>query len=404
MYALWFGRSVASIVLSVALAQGLANVSIAAAPAIPGLGQPLPAGPFMYRTGEGQNIRVTVLARLPWPYALTFLPNGDLLIAQRTGQIKRIAKSTTALLEVPGGPPAVGPEAGSTVHGYMGIAVHPRFAQNGWLYIIYTKALPDKKRTTAVARARYGDGKLNDVTDIWVGENITGGPESIVMTPDAKLWIGNSGGFGAVAQDPAVLAGKILRLNDDGSVPQDNPFVDKEGYRPEIYTLGHRTTLGLTVHPASSQVFLAEMGPNGGDEINLIKPGSNYGWPNVSLGRSYSGPWQTKSNEPMHTGYELPILYWMPSISTSGLDFYYGDALPKWKGNLFVSGVRFGEISGTGRVDRVVLSDKLEEQRRETLLADLHQRIRDVQSGPDGLIYLATDEEQGAILRIEPAP
>jgi glucose/arabinose dehydrogenase len=213
--------------LAVALAQ--VPASSAAAPALPGLSQPLPAGPFTYRTGEGPNIKVTVLARLPWPYALTFLPNGDLLVAQRTGQIKRIAKGTTALLEVPGGPAAVGPEAGSSVHGYMGIAVHPGFAQNGWLYIIYTKGLPDKKRTTAVARVRYADGKLNDLKDIWVGENITGGPESIVMTPDAKLWIGNSGGFGDAAQDPKILAGKILRLNDDGSVPADNPFVGKEG-------------------------------------------------------------------------------------------------------------------------------------------------------------------------------
>jgi glucose/arabinose dehydrogenase len=168
--------------------------------------------------------------------------------------------------------------------------------------------------------------------------------------------------------------------------------------------MGHRTTLGLTVNPVNNQVFLAEMGPNGGDEINWIKPGKNYGWPIVSLGRSYPGPWQAKSNEPVHTGYELPLLYWMPSISTSGLDFYNSDVLPKWKGNLFVSGVRTGEMPGTGRVDRIVLNDRFEEQRRETLLADLHQRIRDVQAGPDGLIYLATDEEQGAILRIEPAP
>jgi glucose/arabinose dehydrogenase len=399
-----FGRRAAACLLGVALSQAPANLSHAAAPAIPGLSQPLPAGPFTYRTGEGPNIKVTVLARLPWPYALTFLPNGDLLIAQRTGQIKRIARGATALLDVPGGPAAVGPEAGSTVHGYMGIAVHPAFAQNGWLYIIYTKGLPDKKRTTAVARVRYADGKLNDLKDIWVGENITGGPESIAMTPDAKLWIGNSGGFGDAAQDPKILAGKVLRLNDDGSVPMDNPFVGKEGYRPEIYSMGHRTTLGLTVNPVNNEVFLAEMGPNGGDEINWIKPGRNYGWPIVSLGRSYPGPWQAKSNEPVHTGYELPLLYWMPSISTSGLDFYNSDVLPKWKGNLFVSGVRTGEMPGTGRVDRIVLNDRFEEQRRETLLADLHQRIRDVQAGPDGLIYLATDEEQGAILRIEPAP
>lgn len=370
----------------------------------PGFNEPLPDGPFTYRTGEGQDIRVTVLARLAWPYALTFLPDGDLLIAQRSGQLKRMPKGTTGLLPVGGGPVAVnGPVAGQAVHGYMAIAVHPQFQRNGWLYIVYTKPLPDNKRTTAVARSRYAGGALHDTTDVWVGENITGGPASLAMTPDAKLWIGTSGGMADTAQDPASLAGKVLRLNDDGSVPPDNPFVGRDGHRPEIYTMGHRTTLALTVHPVTGQVFLAEMGPNGGDEVNLLKAGANYGWPVVSLGRTYPGPWQSKSNEPTHSGFELPLVYWTPSISVTGLSFYQGDALPKWKGDLFVAGVRYGEIPNTGRVDRVVLNERLEEMRRESLLTDLHQRIRDVKPGPDGFIYVATDMEQGTILRIEPA-
>jgi glucose/arabinose dehydrogenase len=369
----------------------------------PGLTEPLRDGPFTYRTGEGQDIRVSILARLAWPYALTFLPDGDLLIAQRTGELKRLARGGSQFIEVPGGPTAIGPAAGSTVHGYMGVAVHPRFADNGWLYVLYTKPLPDNKRTTAVARVRYAEGRLHDLKDVWVGENISGGPASLTMTPDGKLWIGTSGGFGDTAQDPATLAGKVLRLNDDGSIPPDNPFVGKAGHRGEIYTLGHRTSLGLTTHPVTGQVFLSEMGPNGGDEINLIRPGGNYGWPVVSLGRSYPGPWQAKSNEPMHTGFELPLVYWTPSISVTGLSFYQGDALPKWKGDLFVAGVRYGEIPGTGRIDRVVLNETLEELRRESLLTDLHQRFRDVKPGPDGFIYAATDMEDGAVLRIEPA-
>jgi glucose/arabinose dehydrogenase len=405
MNALRLSLCLASLLPLAALAQRSVPVSANGTPvAPPGLSQPLPPGPFTYHTGEGQDIRVTVLARLPWPYGLTFLPNGDLLIAQRTGEIKRIAKGTTVLRDVPGGPPAVGPTGGNSVHAYMGIALHPRFAQNGWLYLVYTKPLPENRQTTAVARAHYADGRLNDLQDVWVGENIFGGPASIAMTPDAKLWIGTSGGFAANSQDPMLLWGKVLRLNDDGTVPADNPFVGKQGYRPEIYSLGHRTALGLAVHPVSGDVFLSEMGPNGGDEINLIKPGRNYGWPTVSLGRTYPGPWQAKSNEPTHTGFELPLLYWTPSISVSGLTFYTGDALPKWRGDLFVGGLRYGEIPGTGRVERVLLNEKLEELRRETLLADLHQRIRDVKAGPDGFIYVATDQEQGAILRIEPAP
>jgi glucose/arabinose dehydrogenase len=381
---------------------------------LPGLGQPLPDGPFTYRTGEGQNIRVTVLARLPWPYAIAFLPDGDLLVTQRTGELKRIEKATGKVHAVPGGPKAVGPVPTSGVHGYMGIALHPRFAQNGWIYIAYTKpevaaAQPEaqrqggiqRNRTVAVARARYANGTLLESRDIWVGEGV-GGPTTVALTPDGKLWIGTT--EGGRSQDMTALSGKVLRLNDDGSVPADNPFVGKEGARPEIYTLGHRTAMGLHVHPVSGELFEAEMGPNGGDEINLLKAGRNYGWPIVSLGRAYPGPWQAETNEPTHAGFEPPLVYWTPSISVTGLSFYFGDALPKWKGNLFIGGVRYGEISGTGRVDRIVLNDKLEELRRESLLTDLHQRVRDVKPGPDGLIYVATDEEAGAILRIEPAP
>jgi glucose/arabinose dehydrogenase len=285
----------------------------------------------------------------------------------------------------------------------MAIALHPKFAQNGLVYIAYTKPQQEgsRTRTVAISRSRYADGSLHETRDVFVGEGL-GGPTTVAMTPDGKLWIGTT--EGGKAQDPTWLGGKILRLNDDGSVPSDNPFVGKDGYRPEIYTLGHRTALGLFVHPVSGELFESEMGPNGGDEINIIKAGRNYGWPIVSLGRNYAGPWQAKTNEPVHSGYELPIAYWEPSISVTGFSFYLGDAFPKWKGNIFIGGVRYGEIPGTGRVDRLVFNDKLEEMRRESLLTDLHQRIRDVKAGPDGLLYVATDEEQGAILRIEPAP
>jgi glucose/arabinose dehydrogenase len=240
---------------------------------------------------------------------------------------------------------------------------------------------------------------MSDVRDIWVGENIHGAV-SLAMTPDNMLWIATGGD---TAQDPSSLVGKVLRLRDDGGIPPDNPFVGKQGYRPEIYTLGHRSSMGLTVHPVTGEVWLSEMGPNGGDEINVLKPGRNYGWPVVSLGRTYPGPWQAKTNMPTHEGYEPPVVYWMPSISVSGLTFYTGDKLPKWKGDLFVGGLRYGEIPGTGRLDRILFNEKMEELRRESLLVDLHQRIRDVKQGPDGLLYLATDEVQGAILRIEPA-
>jgi len=393
--------AIAAVALGAAAGQAQLNTCLAAAPAIPGMSEPLPAGPFRYRAGEGQDIQVTVLARLTSPYAMAFLPNGDMLITQRTGELKLMPRGTTELRNVPGGPQAIAPPVPAGVHGYMGLALHPRFAQNGFIYLAYTRPQQEgsKSRTIAIARARYADGALHDTRDVFVGEGL-GGPTTVAMTADGKLWIGTTEGGGA--QDTTWLGGKILRLNDDGTVPADNPFVGREGYRPEIYSIGHRTALGLYVHPVTGELWEAEMGPNGGDEINVIKAGRNYGWPIVSLGRSYPGPWQASSGEPLHTGYELPLVYWTPSISVAGLSFYLGDAFPKWKGNLFVGGVRYGEIPGTGRVDRIVVNDKLEEMRRESLLTDLHQRIRDVKPGPDGLIYIATDEEQGAILRMEP--
>ena len=403
MRALPAGACIVALAASItALAADPAPAPAAVPKAPPGFSEPLGAGPFTYRTGEGFDIRVTVLARVTSPYGIAFLPDGEMLVTTRLGQLKRMARGSTTLEDVPGGPQSIVP-TGAGVHGYMSLAVHPQFAQNRTVYLIYAKPMPENRRVNAVARARYVGGKLEGVTDIFVADFNSTGPAAVAMTRDARLYVALTGGFGKVAQDPMSLAGKVLRLNDDGSVPKDNPFVGKDGYRPEIFTMGHRTALGLAVHPVTGEVFMSEMGPNGGDEVNLLKPGRNYGWPVVSLGRTYPGPWQSEANEPTHHDFELPVVYWTPSISVSGLTFYTGDALPQWKGNLLIGGVRYGEIPGTGRIDRVMFNDKLEELRRESLLTDLHQRFRDVKPGPDGLLYLATDEEQGAILRIEPA-
>ena len=365
--------------------------------------QPLSAGPFNYHTAEGQDVRVSVLARgIAYPYSIAFLPSGELLFTERAGRLRVIRDGVLDPRPISGGPAShFAGKSGSigAVHGYMTVIVHPRFAENHWIYFSYTKQKDGKAAGVAVARAVLGKDSLSDVRDVFVGSDLRGAV-SIAMTPDGMLWVASGGDN---AQDPTVLGGKVLRLRDDGSVPQDNPFVGREGYRPEIYTLGHRSSLGLTVHPVTHEVWLSEMGPNGGDEINILKPGRNYGWPLVSLGRTYPGPWQAKGNEPTHAGFEPPVIYWMPAISVSGLTFYTGDSLPQWKGDLFVGGLRTGEVPGTGHLDRILFNDKLEELRRESLLADLHQRIRDVKQGPDGFLYLATDEAQGAILRIEPA-
>jgi len=193
----------------------------------------------------------------------------------------------------------------------------------------------------------------------------------------------------------------VLRLRDDGTVPPDNPFVGRAGYRPEIYTMGHRNTLGLIVHPVTGAVWNNENGPNGGDEINIILPGKNYGWPVASYGRWYEGP--RVSEAPWREGLEQPIVFWVPSIAVSGMAVYTGDRFPAWKNNVFVGSMRMGEIPGTGHLERIVFNGQTEEIRREIMLMELRQRIRDVRQGPDGLLYLLTDEDPGALLRIEPA-
>jgi glucose/arabinose dehydrogenase len=366
--------------------------------------QPLGAGPFIYHTAEQQDVRVTVVARgLEFPYSIAFLPTGELLFTERPGYLRIIRNGKLDPQPVKGTPAArFSGKSGSlgAVHGFMSLVVHPRFAENHFIYFTYNKPVDAQRSAVAIVRARLENNALTDIRE-FLGSDGLRGSVSLAMTPDGMLFVGTGGD--AAAQDPKVLSGKILRLRDDGSVPQDNPFVGKEGYRPEIYSMGHRSSLGLTVHPVTGEVWLSEMGPNGGDEINVIKPGRNYGWPLVSLGRTYPGPWQAKVNEPTHAGYEPPVVYWTPSISVSGLTFYTGDKLPKWKGDLFVGGLRYGEVPGTGRLDRVLFNDRQEELRRESLLTDLHQRIRDVKQGPDGLLYVATDESPGAILRIEPS-
>ena len=364
--------------------------------------KPLGDGPFDYATGEGQNIRVTVLTKaLSFPFTLTFLPDGTMLITQRDGKLRVMRGGKLDPNAVAGGPASFFTGTSGlpgAVHGYMDIALHPQFAQNRTLYLSYTKPLEGDRTTFAVTRARWTGSALEGAEDIFVAEPGDGGPTPIAFGRDGMLYIATSGGN---AQDTTSVAGKVLRVRDDGSVPNDNPFVGKQGYRPEIYTLGHRNSLGLALHPVTGEIWQSENGPNGGDELNVIRAGKNYGWPLVSLGRTYPGPWQAKT-APTHEGYEPPAVYWTPAIAVAGFTFYTGDRLPGWKGDVLIGGLRTGEIPGTGKLDRILFNPQMEELRRESLLVDLRQRIRDVQQGPDGLLYVITDEDEGAVLRIEP--
>jgi aldose sugar dehydrogenase len=187
-------------------------------------------------------------------------------------------------------------------------------------------------------------------------------------------------------------------LNDDGSVPSDNPFVGQAGKKPEVFSMGHRTVLGLTFHPVTGELWETENGPQGGDEVNIIKAGKNDGWPLVTFGRDYDG--KKVSPQPWRAEFETPELFWVPSVTASGIQFYTSDKIPAWKNNLFLGSMTVGRIGGTGNVQRVVFNEN-GEQRRETLFQDLKQRFRDVRQGLDGLLYFLTDENDGAILKAE---
>jgi glucose/arabinose dehydrogenase len=194
----------------------------------------------------------------------------------------------------------------------------------------------------------------------------------------------------------------VLRLRDDGAVPGDNPFIGRAGHAPEIYSMGHRSPQGLAMHPGTGAIWENEHGPLGGDELNIVLPGRNYGWPLVTFGTDYDG--SKVSDATWRADLEAPFVYWVPSIAVSGLAFYTADQIPTWKGNVFVGAMFEGRTRGTGHLQRIVINEAGRPINREPLLTELRQRIRDVRQGPDGLLYVLTDEDAGAVLRIEPAP
>jgi glucose/arabinose dehydrogenase len=362
-------------------------------------GRKLPKMPMEFDTAEGMRIRVVAVARLEYPSSEAFLPDGAMLVTERSGQLRIIRNGVLDPKPVAGTPPSYwAAESGApgAVHGYMDIALHPRFAQNGFIYLAYTKPIDDKKRVVALARGHWDGHGITDMKDIFVSDQA--GTSRIAFGRDGTLFMTTTG---TDPQDPNTSGGKVLRFNDDGSIPKDNPFAGQAGKRAEVYTLGHRSALGIAMHPGTGEMWETENGPNGGDEINILKPGANYGWPLVSYGRTYQGPWQ--SERPGHAGFEPPVVIWVPAIAVSGITFYTGDKLPKWKGDVFVGSLRTGEIPGTGHLERILFNQKMEELRRESLLTELRQRIRDVRQGPDGYLYVLTDEKEGAVLRIEPA-
>jgi glucose/arabinose dehydrogenase len=402
------------LILSLAVL-GLAVAAIATATVVfaqqpAGAAPALGDGPWIYDTYErNTRIRVSVVTKgLSHPWSLAFLPDGSILVTERAGRL-RIIRNGVLNPEPIAGVPKV--QSGGT-SGLLDIALHPKFSTNGLVYLAYNTSKPKpggatgSVYSTALARGRFDGKALLDLKEIFVAEpwaDLSGGDASrILFAPDGTLFMASSHHRDDKGpQDPMNDVGKILRLNDDGTIPKDNPFIGRAGYRPEIYSIGHRTVMGLAFHPTTGALWEDENGPQGGDEVNIIQAGKNYGWPLITYGHDYDGTPLNEREGPPNT--VLPKIFWVPSITVSGIAFYAGDRFPAWKNNLFVGSMTVGRIARTGHIERIVFNDK-GEQRRESLLTDLKQRIRDVRQGPDGLLYLLTDEEAGALLRIEPAP
>ena len=363
----------------------------------------LPSGPIYFESAEERKLRVELVANhLEQPWSVAFLPDGALLITERAGRLRVVRNGRLNPRPVTGVPEVQtgGPRG---LQGLMDVVLHPQFAQNHLLYLTYHKPTSDGAGAATVMRATWDGSALVDGRDIFESGAIDTEASRLAFDRHGMMYVSISApGSPQVrrSQDPNDYAGKIVRLRDDGTIPPDNPFVKRAGYKPGIYTMGHRNGHGLALNPETGEMWQTEQGPSGGDEVNVLRPGRNYGWPIVSFGRDY---WGSKiSRRPFRTGMEDPSIVWLPSIGLTGMTFYTGNRFPHWQRNLFVGGLREGGVPRTGQIQRIVFNDSWQELRREPMLMELGQRIRDVREGPDGLLYVLTAEDDGALLKIEP--
>jgi glucose/arabinose dehydrogenase len=361
----------------------------------------------------GAQIRVvTIAAGLVHPWSIALLPEDrSMLVAERNGQVRLIRNHSLVAEPVWS---SAGVAAGNDL---KWLALHPRFASNQLVYLSYAKG-GELGTTLAVARGRFDGRKLNDVKEIFVadawemGGNLGG---KILFGPDETLYVTvgdrdrlcctgtEDNSLRMKAQSLSNHVGKTLRIRDDGSVPPDNPFVGRAGAKPEIFTYGHRNGYGLAFHPETGVLWQAEIGPMGGDEVNILLAGHNYGWPVVSMGRNYTG--SLVSDKPYYQdGMDNARMFWVPSISPSSLLFYTGDKFPNWRNNMFV-----GALTGLS-LQRIAFGQPSQAERREPVLRALNVRIRDVQQSRDGYLYVATErsfggnQANGTVLRLEPVP
>ena len=337
-----------------------------------------------------------IVEGLQHPWGLAFLPDGRMLVTERAGQLRIVQGGKLLPQPVAGLPPISAFGQG----GLLDVALHPRFGENGLVYLSYVAQGTASGAGTEVARGKLSGSRLEDVQVIFRQQPKSGGGRHfgsrLVFDRDGFLYItlGDRGDQGR-AQKPDDHAGSVIRLHDDGRVPQDNPFVGRAGWKPEKYTLGNRNMQGAALHPQTGKLWTHEHGPQGGDEINVIRAGANYGWPVITYGVNYGIG--TRIGEGTHkAGMEQPLHYWVPSIAPSGMAFYTGDRFPRWQGDLFVGALR----------DEMLVRFKLDGEKivqEERLLKGVLGRIRDVRNGPDGFLYILNDESRGVLARLEPA-
>jgi glucose/arabinose dehydrogenase len=360
---------------------------------------------------------VTVAYGLVRPWHLTFLPNGtDYLVTELPGALRIVRGGKLEPSPIPGWPADA-----LRARSMNSVVLHPDFARNRLLYISYVKQRDGGETTVALARARFDGTKLEQVGDVFVADAWGTGASAgrAEVGPDGMIYLtvgdrdaGNltdDASYRMLAQDLGSHVGKVLRLRDDGTAPNDNPFVGRAGAKPEIYTYGHRNAQGLAWHPETGELWATEIGPMGGDELNRLVPGHNYGWPLVSLGKVYTG--NLVSDQSWYRpGMDMPVMFWMPAISPSSLMIYSGDKFPLWRGHYFI-----GALSGQQLLRVAFNQPPPQPERRESMLTALDARVRDVRQGPDGYLYLAVERDlqsgpgsarltpNGSILRIEPA-
>lgn len=341
-------------------------------------------------TSEGQNFSIEKLTEktgIIW--GMDFLPDSRIIFTVKSGEVYIFNPKDKTTTKIQGAPKVHDDGQG----GLLDIRVHPEFSKNHLIFMTYSEPLGNKA-TTALGKAELKGNKLTAFKKIFSAHeasdnDIHFGSRIAFLDKHIYITIGDRNERHK-AQDLSFHNGKIIRIKEDGSVPADNPFVDKKEARPEIWSYGHRNPQGLSVHPVSKELWSVEFGPRGGDEVNLIKKGENYGWPVISYGREYFGP---KIGEGTHKeGMVQPLVYWTPAISPSGFTIYNGEVFPKWKGNLFLANL------GTQHIRRIVF-EGTKPVKQEELLKDLDYRFRHIIQGPDGLIYFSTDE--GLLARLK---